>query len=330
MTSSEVATMEYIRSCTTIPIPKIVAYDSSNRNALGFEWILMEFVHGTPLGEHWTDLPMATKERLVRQLAGFQAELFSKQYNQIGSFRRGPSSLTPSQYPIDRVVQRDFLWGENIHQPVPRGPFKDSHTWLSARLALLRFEYERDLESPDSDEFDRKLASRVLSVVQKLLKLLPSVFPPDQPESTFLFHDDLNMDSILVDEHGVLTAVRGWACASVLPDWRACKMPDLLRGFERGEPPTPGMLLYSDDGTINDLYWEEMMDYETTLLRPKFLDEMKRVCPEWVKVMLGSELRREFEAAVTCLNSLGAKVIDAWLDSFVNGNPGWSLATKFV
>ncbi|KAI9814074.1 MAG: hypothetical protein M1826_002319 [Phylliscum demangeonii] len=333
LTSSEVATMEYVRSCTTIPIPKIVAHDSSNRNALGFEWILMESVHGTRLEERWTDLTMATKERLVRQLARFQAELFKKQQNQIGNIypdRSSPKpSPTPSPYLISRIVQRDFLWGQNIHQLVPRGPFKDSHTWLSARLALLRFEHERGLESADSDEGDRKFAAHALFIIQRLLKLLPNVFPPDQPESTFLFHDDLGLDNILVDEDGVITTVLGWACVSLLPDWRACKMPDLLRGYERGEPPTPGMLLYTHYGTINELYWDEMMDYETTLLRPKFLNEMQRECPTWVKVMRGSELRRDFETAVTFLNETGVERIDVWLDSFANGNPGWSLGPKF-
>ncbi|KAI9828916.1 MAG: hypothetical protein M1826_005839 [Phylliscum demangeonii] len=333
LTSSEVATMEYVRSCTTIPIPKIVAHDSSNRNALGFEWILMESVHGTRLEERWTDLTMATKERLVRQLARFQAELFREQQNQIGNIyhdRSSPKpSPTPSPYLISRIVQRDFLWGQNIHQLVPRGPFKDSHTWLSARLELLRIEHERGLETPDSDEGDRKFAAHALSIIQRLLKLLPNVFPPDQPDSTFLFHDDLGMDNILVDEDSVITAVLGWACVSLLPDWRACKMPNLLRGYERREPPTPGMLLYTHYGTINQLYWEEMMDYETTLLRPIFLDEMKRQCPEWVKVMRKSELRRDFETAVTFLNEFGVERIDAWLDSFANGKPGWSLGPKF-
>ncbi|KAI9833127.1 MAG: hypothetical protein M1826_000494 [Phylliscum demangeonii] len=269
LTSSEVATMEYLRSCTTIPIPKILAYDSSNRNALGFEWVLMEFVHGTPLEELWTDLPMATKERLARQLTRFQAELFTKPRNQIGNLYREPLSPTPSPYPIGRIAQHPSTGAT--------GPFKNSYTWFSARLALLQLEHERDLDSPDSGEGDREYASRALSIVQKLLKLLPSVFPPDQPESTFLFHDDLGMDNILVDEDDVITAVLGWAYVSLLPDWRACEMPDLLQGCERGEPPTPGLLRYLDDGTtISQLYWEEMMDYETTLLRPIFLDEMKR------------------------------------------------------
>ncbi|KAI9807252.1 MAG: hypothetical protein M1826_004568 [Phylliscum demangeonii] len=329
-TSSEVATMEYVRSFTTIPIPKVIASDSSNSNLLGFAWILMEFVHGTPLEECWWDLPMAAKERLVKQLAEYQSQLFKKQHGQIGNLLRAPSSPKSSPYSIGPIVHEDFFWGDRIDRTLPRGPFEHSHTWLSARLTHLRLDKQRVLESPDSDEGDREDAWDIIPIVQKLLKLLPSVFPPGKPESTVLFHDDLSMLNTLVDERGVLTAVLGWNCASVLPLWRACKMPDLLRGQERVEPPTPGQLRYCPyDGEINQMYFDQLVDYETTKLRPIFLDEMRRLCPKWVKVMRESKLQREFDNAIFLLDGFADKEIDAWLDSFENGKPGWSIGERF-
>ncbi len=52
--------------------------------------------------------------------------------------------------------------------------------------------------------------------MHKLLKLLPQVFPPQNPESTFLFHDDLNMQSIIINEHGAINAL-DWECVSMAP-----------------------------------------------------------------------------------------------------------------
>jgi hypothetical protein len=320
--------MEYIRSFTKIPVPNVVAYDSSNQNALGFEWILMEFMHGTPLAERWRELPMTTKERLVRQLACYQAQLFAKQHNRIGNIYRAPSSPTQSQYSVSRIVSHDFFWGDHIHRNIPRGPFENSHDWLSARLALLRLDQQRVLESADSDEDDIEDASLCLSVVQKLLKLLPQVFPPAQREPTFLFHDDLSMHNVLVDEHGALTAVLDWECVSMLPLWRACQIPDLLREFDRHELPSPDTY-FKSEGIINSLYWEHLLEFETTRLRKVFLSEMRRLCPKWVEVMDGSELQRDFETAVTQLNGPWAKVVNRWLDDIENGNPSWSLGTKF-
>jgi len=49
-TKAEVATIQFIRDNTTIPAPKVYAFDSSADNALGFEWILMEKLPGTQYG----------------------------------------------------------------------------------------------------------------------------------------------------------------------------------------------------------------------------------------------------------------------------------------
>ncbi|KAI9832358.1 MAG: hypothetical protein M1826_002044 [Phylliscum demangeonii] len=327
-TSSEVATMEYIRSLTTIPIPKVVAHDSSNFNALGFEWILMEFMPGATLRERWKDLPMTTKECLVRQLARFQAQLFAEQHQEIGNVYRARCSTTQSPYYLGRIVTHGFFWGDHVHDTVPRGPFKDSHDWFSARLALKRLGLQRALESPDSDDDEREDASLGLSIVQKLLKLLPTVFPPDKPGPTFLFHDDLSLQNVLVDEHGVLTAVLDWECVSVLPLWCACKIPDLLRGGECDPPPPLDEVHHEPDGTVDSMYWDVLREFEKMKLRETFRDEMQRLCPEWVQVMDESGLQRDFDTAVTRLGEIWCKVINKWLETFENGNERWSLATS--
>ena len=46
-TASEVATLQFVREQTDIPILKVIAHDASNENALGFEWLLLHLVHGT-------------------------------------------------------------------------------------------------------------------------------------------------------------------------------------------------------------------------------------------------------------------------------------------
>jgi aminoglycoside phosphotransferase (APT) family kinase protein len=43
-TSSEVATMHYLRTHSTIPVPDVYAYDSNPYNRLGAEYILMSKV----------------------------------------------------------------------------------------------------------------------------------------------------------------------------------------------------------------------------------------------------------------------------------------------
>jgi hypothetical protein len=68
-----------------MPVPRVLAYDATNDNALGFAWILMEFVPGVTCHEAWRHMSMEKKETLVLQLARYQARLFSTSYSRIGS-----------------------------------------------------------------------------------------------------------------------------------------------------------------------------------------------------------------------------------------------------
>ena len=71
----------------------------------------------------------------------------------------------------------------------------------------------------------------------KNIDILPSIFPKSETESTVLYHDDLSMQNILVDEMGKLTAVIDWECVSALSLWRACQIPVLLQGRGLDEEP---------------------------------------------------------------------------------------------
>lgn len=90
-TMSEVATMDWIRRITNLPIPRIIAYEPSRDNLIGFEWILMTKMPGKPFAEICRSLPFAAKARLVRKLAGVSACLFRNQLRGIGNIYGEPS-----------------------------------------------------------------------------------------------------------------------------------------------------------------------------------------------------------------------------------------------
>ncbi|KAF2838287.1 hypothetical protein M501DRAFT_869907 [Patellaria atrata CBS 101060] len=66
---SEVATMEYVRIHTSIPLPKVYAFDSSTDNPLGLEWILMGKVRGRKYAEVRGKLDYDTKRALIKTIA---------------------------------------------------------------------------------------------------------------------------------------------------------------------------------------------------------------------------------------------------------------------
>ena len=84
-TESEVATMAFLRAKTSVPAPRVFAWDSSAKNALGFEWILMEKVGGVELGEVWRRIPWERKLTLVEEIAGFMQQLRNNAFESVGA-----------------------------------------------------------------------------------------------------------------------------------------------------------------------------------------------------------------------------------------------------
>jgi hypothetical protein len=71
-----------------------------------------------------------------------------------------------------------------------------------------------------------------------------------------------------------------------LPLWRACQLPEFLEGRDRNEAPkreiyapddgekgTGGL----DNGRVNNIYWEHLLEHELTILRDVFLKEIANI-----------------------------------------------------
>lgn len=84
-TESEVATLKYVKEHTTVPVPDVIAYDSSADNALGFEWILMSKVIGITLEDAWDSMSQAAKESLTTDLARMVMSLQTRSFGMMGS-----------------------------------------------------------------------------------------------------------------------------------------------------------------------------------------------------------------------------------------------------
>ena len=63
--------------------------------------------------------------------------------------------------------------------------------------------------------------------------------------------------------------------------------------------PLRGGYTVDDNGEVNQLYCEHLEEYERTQLRALFLQEMRRIEPEWVKTssMASTESKMDFELA---------------------------------
>ena len=191
-TLSEIATIEWVSNKTTLSIPRVVMYDCSRENDIGFEWILMTKLGGFTLHDTWRQLDLFTKSSIVRHLAKYCASLFQSQVSGIGNIY--PQSLNEHGKPkIGRIVSMPFFWNRRIHYGVDRGPFFSSQSWFAARLLLCELDCLHILDKNDVED-DIDDANRTLDIVRKLQFLLPQVFPRkgglEIEEKTIIHHSD--------------------------------------------------------------------------------------------------------------------------------------------
>ncbi|KAK4130488.1 kinase-like protein [Trichocladium antarcticum] len=338
----EAATLQLVRRRTDIPVPAVVAFDGTRANEIGYEWLLMEKMRGTPAYYCWRKMPMAHKERLAAQAAEFQAQLFrcgnfGDGFRGIGTLGAGSGAekatisgnLEPGQ-----IVSSFFFTGARYHYPIPRGPFRSSHDWLRAHLNVIIKEHTAALAEAKSED-DREYAESSLCVARKLLRTLHKIFPAivNPSERTVVWHDDLSLRNILVDNHGEITAVIGWECLSTVPRWVASQVPEFLRGASRETEPDRDCYTDVSDkgrgasgcGDLDDsldnegkteLFWIHLMEYEQTRLRNVYAARMRQLRPEWDMEVEEGALKVDFLRAVSrCGSGFYLGRIEQWIDA---------------
>ena len=130
---SDVATTEFIRHTTTVPVPIIYAFDSCPNNELGFEWMLMEKVKGISLYDTWDTMGYSTKKVIAKTVADWVNQISRHKFDKIGSL-----------YSRQKAGQMEFYMGPALHSrlfegdrllyDVPRGPFESIQSYFDAVL----------------------------------------------------------------------------------------------------------------------------------------------------------------------------------------------------
>jgi hypothetical protein len=202
---SELATLEHVRKHTTIPVPKVYLTNHSDNNCVGAPFVLMERMHGVPLGDIWEDLSLDHKLDAIKQLAGIHGQLASQKFDTIGSIRPD-GSVGPF---LDQVQ----WW-----QPLSELPFGNTSDYINSYLK--------------EDNPDRRASARALypAIKEKLSEHLernagnPTLIAPYR-----LIHPDLNFRNLLVtQEEGMPPEICGvidwdWSCTGHL--YFLCEYP---------------------------------------------------------------------------------------------------------
>lgn len=159
-TRGEVTTLIWLRYHTSVPAPKVIAFDDTRNNEIGFEWILMELMPGSPAYKKWRTMSMTQKEVMTKRIAEIQAKLFCHgklhlAFKEIGTLH--PSATEEAaRMPIPvapgTLVAYEFFQAYRLKYDVSRGPFRSSYAWLSSRLNLIILEQIEAIERAESEE----------------------------------------------------------------------------------------------------------------------------------------------------------------------------------
>ncbi|KAK3682256.1 kinase-like domain-containing protein [Podospora appendiculata] len=331
-TLSEVATLDWVSENTSLPVPRVLGYRADRCTAIGFEWIAMEKMPGKPWADVWQTISFpARKKKLVSRIALFCSETFDKQLRGIGNIFPAPATWADGF--VDEFVNSAFITN-GFQRDIPRGPFASAREWIQARLDMAELDCRKRLslvgddDSSDSDsdeEEDPEDLETALLIIAKLKHRLDDFFPPSasgstKPEPSIIFHDDLNRHNLLVDESGALTAVVDWECVSALPLFSACQYPPFLQGKPNDIEPIKSIYQHDENGEVAELYWEHLEYFELTQLRRFFLDEMRRLQPEWVAIFESTQRQRDYELAVaSCDDPFMMRRILKWLEDMDSG-----------
>ena len=298
--SAEVATLLCSKERTDMPVAKVIAYDASSSNEIGFEWVLMSFLPGVSLAICYLGLPVEQKQKIVQQMAYYMAQMFRLQFNEMGSLRK-----TEDGYSMGRMVNQVFWWYKRVHAPIRKGPFKTVQNWVGAQIHFMLDEagklFAKDTESHLDWETDYEiLVTNASRTNTSLPELLERIEPPSSDASgnllTALTHADLGEHNVLVDPITCeITGIIDWENVSTHPLALACQIPLLLdpTGLPREQASDIDEHADASDDEEDEMkerqLWEcqaydrKLLEHQHVGLRDYFLQEMEKICPQWVK-----------------------------------------------
>lgn len=264
---SQLGSMQYVRRMTNIPVPEIYGYDFSNQNVAGAPYMFMTLVEGMSI-KKWLEENTFTKDKAVEfytDLAEIMWEFYRTRFDKIGEL----------EFDEDGTVTVEGFYDSRTHSTY--GPFTSAHEFLTQRQQKLweyrvlaeqqktavipgGFKHWNQLSRDVKDVFIAWLYRRVApygqaeydAAYKDISEDLNSLSLDRKPDY-ILFHADLSINNILVNDDFKIIAVIDWDWTASLPKSSFDPLPFDM-GYETGDQ-FPGSLRDHEVFDHKELYY---------------------------------------------------------------------------
>ncbi|KAL9599897.1 MAG: hypothetical protein Q9219_003530 [cf. Caloplaca sp. 3 TL-2023] len=215
--TSEVITMKFLHSNTSVPVPRVFGFSSTTANPIKCPFILMEYIEGISLFHGWyypksVASQEAFREKAIANIAKAMAQLNTFTFPKSGSLRSVSCNKAIDIGPyrkVDLFTEFELLKSGEYEGKVffsQHGPFTDPKDYFLTSL----------------NEHDKTKQSPCLQGQRKLLRLFINWFfqatSGDTPGSDFvLTHPDFNLQNIIMGEDGSVRGFIDWDGVAAVP-----------------------------------------------------------------------------------------------------------------
>ncbi|KAF7125526.1 hypothetical protein CNMCM5793_001765 [Aspergillus hiratsukae] len=256
--ASEAATLEYLR-LHRIPTPEVYAWCSTKANPVGAEYIIMEKLNGTPLGDIWYAMTPKEQHKIMKQIVQWEARLMSLEFPACGSLyyqkdlpteRKVPLPSHNGDFCIGPMAHYSWWHGERGILDIDRGPWSSSSdlfwavgerelTWAKA-YAKPRLPYERLYR--EIYGFSQVSPDRHLQNLSDYLILAPCLGfrAGSSLNRPVIRHPDLQPDNILISDANEVVGFVDWQHCTILPLGLAAGIPKDFQNY--GDPDSEKLI----------------------------------------------------------------------------------------
>ncbi|EZG03221.1 hypothetical protein H106_06718 [Trichophyton rubrum CBS 735.88] len=242
VTSSEVATMEFVRNRLHIPAPKVYLWCSdASKSKVGAEYIIMEKAGGIPLSKIWDDIDVMRKSKIVENIVLFEKSLALNPFPAYGSlyYADGDTTegFTESGFTVGPTNNRKYFDDGRRSLNLDRGPWFSIEDYIAANVKRERVSITSLGASPRLQGIfngpglyhPSKIAKlRALDLYMSISKyILPK---NKETHKGVLWHPDLHTDNIFVDpqDPAKITCLIDWQAAHIAPLFLQARQPAFL------------------------------------------------------------------------------------------------------